>query len=103
MKKDIRPIKGGRFDPQLNVNARAALISGPPGVGKTTTARLVAKGLGYQVMETNASDTRSRKAILEPLKSSSESNSLTFKGRVVKSLLIMDEVDGMCAGDRGGA
>ncbi|CAG9326085.1 unnamed protein product [Blepharisma stoltei] len=102
-KKDIRPVKGGRFDPQLNVNARAALISGPPGVGKTTAARLVAKGLMYQVMETNASDFRSRKAILDPLKSTSDSNSLTRKGNIVKSCLIMDEVDGMCAGDRGGA
>jgi replication factor C subunit 1 len=38
--------------------AKCALLSGPPGVGKTTTAYLVSKDLGYDVMELNASDTR---------------------------------------------
>jgi len=38
--------------------AKAALLSGPPGVGKTSTAHLVAKEYGYDVMELNASDAR---------------------------------------------
>ena len=33
------------------------------GVGKTTTAYLVAKEFGYDVMELNASDTRSKKQL----------------------------------------
>ena len=40
--------------------AKCALLSGPPGVGKTTTAYLVSKELGYDVVEMNASDTRSK-------------------------------------------
>ena len=40
--------------------AKCALLSGPPGVGKTTTAYLVTKELGYDVVEMNASDTRSK-------------------------------------------
>ena len=42
---------------------RAALISGPPGIGKTTTAVVVSKALGYEVIEFNASDTRSKKSL----------------------------------------
>jgi replication factor C subunit 1 len=42
---------------------RAALLSGPPGVGKTSSAAIIAKELGYELIEFNASDTRSKKAI----------------------------------------
>lgn len=42
---------------------RAVLISGPPGIGKTTAAHLAAKQAGYQPLELNASDARSKKLI----------------------------------------
>lgn len=45
------------------VNAKACLLSGPPGIGKTSAARIVCKQLGYEVLETNASDTRNKNSI----------------------------------------
>jgi replication factor C subunit 1 len=42
---------------------RAVLISGPPGIGKTTSAHLAAKQAGYNPLELNASDARSKKLI----------------------------------------
>lgn len=42
---------------------RAILISGPPGIGKTTTAHLVAQIEGWIPIEFNASDVRSKSAI----------------------------------------
>lgn len=42
---------------------RAVLITGPPGIGKTTSAHLCAKLEGYTPIELNASDARSKKLI----------------------------------------
>ncbi|ORX49128.1 DNA replication factor C, large subunit [Hesseltinella vesiculosa] len=90
---------------------RAVLLSGPPGVGKTTTAQLVAKEHGYEPLEFNASDVRNRKILKELLSEAVDNRSVTefFSGSTQpkkakhgRVVLIMDEVDGMSAGDRGG-
>ena len=89
-----------------NLGAKAALLSGPPGIGKSSTAAIVAKHLGYEVFELNASDTRSKKSLEEQLNQVVLSTSLVFgKGascKATKRLVVMDEVDGMSSGDRGG-
>lgn len=78
-----------------------ALLTGPPGIGKTTTAHLVCKEAGYDVVEFNASDTRSAKAIREILEKSGKSAALGSTLQT-KRVLILDEVDGMSSSDRGG-
>lgn len=78
---------------------RAAMLTGPPGIGKTTVAHLVAKELGYEVVEFNASDERSGKAIRELFEKMGRSHCVQTTTR---RLVIMDEVDGMSSGDRGG-
>lgn len=90
---------------------RAVMIHGPPGIGKTTAAHLVAKLEGYDIVESNASDTRSKKLVETGLKGVLSTTSLMgYFGRgddaaeagKKRLVLIMDEVDGMSAGDRGG-
>ncbi|KAL4974823.1 replication factor RFC1 C terminal domain-containing protein [Aspergillus desertorum] len=90
---------------------RAVMIHGPPGIGKTTAAHLVAKLEGYDVVESNASDTRSKKLVESGLLGVLDTTSLqgyfSTSDKKVESgkknlVLIMDEVDGMSAGDRGG-
>lgn len=97
-----------------NPGAKAVLLSGPPGIGKSTVASLAASELGYDVMELNASDTRNRKEIEAQLSSAvssmaisttttgnnSNNNAITTCKK--RRLVIMDEVDGMGGSDRGG-
>lgn len=43
-------------------------MSGPPGIGKTSAARIVCMNLGFEVLEMNASDTRNKNSIQSMLK-----------------------------------
>lgn len=89
---------------------KAALLSGPPGIGKTTTVYVVTKELGYDLLEFNASDTRSKKLLKDHV--TDLLSNTTVKGYFTddkaekstkKHILLMDEVDGMAGNeDRGG-
>ncbi|KZT74614.1 DNA replication factor C, large subunit, partial [Daedalea quercina L-15889] len=78
---------------------RAVLITGSPGIGKTTSAHLCAKLEGFTPIELNASDARSKKLVEVSPRCMTNAAGVTI---TEKSCLIMDEVDGMSAGDRGG-
>ncbi|CAH3146276.1 unnamed protein product [Porites lobata] len=87
---------------------KAALLSGSPGVGKTTTATLVCEELGFSYVEMNASDTRNKKTLEEHISQSLSNKTMDgflpgHKADPKKHVLIMDEVDGMAGNeDRGG-
>lgn len=60
---------------------------------------------GFELIEFNASDTRSKKALDSVVKAATQSRSISdlFSGKKeCRKVIIMDEVDGMSAGDRGG-
>lgn len=102
-----------------NIDSKSLLISGPPGIGKTTTVKVVCEELDYQVYELNASDNRNAGTINSKaayLSRNTTINKELFKKtdvsienyksnyrNISKNVIIMDEVDGMGGNeDKGG-
>lgn len=75
------------------------LLVGPPGIGKTTIAFLIAKQFGYDMIGLNASDVRSKSRINEIL--TPVLGNVSVLGT---PMIFVDEVDGIHGrGDYGGA
>ena len=75
------------------------LLVGPPGIGKTTLAYLMAKQFGYDMIGLNASDVRSKSRINEIL-----IPVLSNVSVLGTPMIFVDEVDGIHGrGDYGGA
>ena len=87
-------------------NKKAILLYGPPGVGKTALVNAAAKEFGFTIIEMNASDTRSEKAINAVAKPATSYVALDNFSDISKrngNLLFLDEVDGIAGNqDRGG-
>ncbi len=75
------------------------LLWGQSGAGKTCLAYLLAKALGWQIFELNASDLRSKETI-ERYAGGAALNA-SFGGGL--RLVLLDEADGLQSRDRGGA
>lgn len=79
---------------------KAILLYGPAGVGKTSSVYAVAKELGFNIMELNASDFRNKDIIESVVKPASLCHTLLS---APKKLILMDEIDGISGNDdRGG-
>eukprot|EP01080_Neovahlkampfia_damariscottae_P001958 gene1958-1466_t len=98
-------LKNWKSEYKKNLNVKkptwkkALIISGKPGIGKTSSTKIICKNLGYTVIEMNASDARNKKAIQNKI------TEMTTNQSFIKNehtCLVMDEVDGMSTGDRGG-
>jgi len=78
---------------------KVLLLLGPAGLGKTTLATLLAKEVGYEFFEVNASDTRNKDTIIHQVAPATLEQGLFGSRRLV----LIDEVDGMAGNeDRGG-
>ncbi|MHA1848930.1 MAG: AAA family ATPase, partial [Promethearchaeota archaeon] len=87
---------------------RAAMLIGPPGVGKTTLVYAAARDRNLDIIEMNASDARSAEDIKKKIFESSKSRSISFflggtTGKTTGKIILIDEVDGIHGTeDRGG-
>ncbi|MFX0075906.1 MAG: replication factor C large subunit [Candidatus Hermodarchaeota archaeon] len=74
----------------------AVLLEGPPGVGKTTIVYALANDLNMEVIETNASDTRTKAALESRLRETTKSQGIMdFVFQSKKKLILIDEIDGI--------
>jgi chromosome transmission fidelity protein 18 len=88
------------------------MLHGPPGLGKTTLAHVCARQAGYEVMEINASDERSKDVVKGRIRTSLGTESVKTvenkrpepgkQQKVARPVcVIVDEVDGVVGGSGG--
>ncbi len=83
---------------------RGVYIYGDPGTGKTYFVETILKQLNYDVIKYDAGDIRNKSVIDTITKKSMNDQTIMsmFTKKYNKLAIIMDEIDGMNSGDKGG-
>jgi len=104
MANDIASILRRFDDPSHLQDKKGIYVYGSPGCGKTEFVVSLLKDRGYDVIKYDAGDVRN-KSLIETMTSNNVStrNVLDMmRGKVKKIAFVMDEIDGMNNGDKGG-
>ncbi len=88
--------KEQKDEQQIPSDKAAVLLEGPPGIGKTSIVYALANDFNMEVIETNASDTRTRNALENKLKETTKSRGIMdFITESKEKLILIDEIDGI--------
>jgi SpoVK/Ycf46/Vps4 family AAA+-type ATPase len=105
---DVLKMKNILKDFEINKNnpllKKGIYIYGEPGTGKTTFVMNILKELDYDIVKYDAGDIRNKSIIDTITKHNmSDKNIMSmFNKKVKKIAIVMDEIDGMNNGDKGG-
>ncbi|MHA1191039.1 MAG: replication factor C large subunit [Promethearchaeota archaeon] len=81
---------------KLSPDKVAILMEGPPGVGKTSIVYALANDLNMDVLETNASDVRTKKTLESKLKESVKTRGIMdYLTQSKDKIILIDEIDGL--------
>ncbi|PYI01285.1 sister chromatid cohesion factor [Aspergillus sclerotiicarbonarius CBS 121057] len=107
--KPKRPVNGK--EDEERTHRKVLLLCGPPGLGKTTLAHVCARQAGYEVLEINASDDRSKDVVKGRIRDALATENVkgmnveVGEEKVRKAgrpvCVVVDEVDGVTTGSGG--